>query len=641
MEPSSSTSSPLHFFKIIQAEAVKHKRLGIPEEFLKKFGKELSYSAIIKVPSGSIWRIGLTERGGVTSFEHGWREFMEFYSISFGHLLVFRYDGNTRFHVLIFNTSATEIEYPVYNFKTNFKGKAQVLDIDSCSSDSNNEISTQSESSSSRGGQLNLETEEPVDEHDFPKQRKVFAATVTTKRSRSNTSRVTESNERALREAEAFRSKVPCFKAIMHASCVKSGGNMHVPSDFAIPYLQHKTTRVTLRVSDRKSWDVGLIFTESFNKTTLSKGWRKFALDNHLNIGDVCVFELVDRKKFEMNVHIFQVSKTNFKDKAQVIRLDSYSTRSTNEPSTQNESSSSGGGQVNMETEEPVFCSNVREAKERALVAAEAFTSDNPFFKAIMRPFNISNGLVNIPGKFATPYLKHKTKLVTLRVSDGKSWDVSLASSISSGTTLSSGWKQFVSYNQLNQGDICVFELVDRKKFEMNVYVYRVFQRTCSRKKLETNAPWASISVETSLAAANAKLFANTLNTRRSNTSRVTQSNALAAASECKSEKPFFIANMPASCVKTGHVNVPAAFAVSYLKHETKVRLSSTGGKTWEMQCNLLHKSDRHRAKLFKGWDKFVLDNHLKEGDVCIFELVDRERFEMKAYIFRVFHNGE
>ncbi|KAI3880493.1 hypothetical protein MKX03_023365 [Papaver bracteatum] len=476
--PSPSTSSPLHFFKIIQAYAVKHKRLGIPEEFLKKFGKELSDSAIIKVPSGSIWRIGLTNRGGVTSFEHGWREFMEVYSISFGDLLVFRYDGNSRFHVLIFNTSATEIEYPVYNFKTNFKGKAQVLDIDSCSSDSNNEISTQSESSSSRGGQFNLETEEPV-----------FAATVTTKRSRSNTSRVTESNERALREAEAFRSKVPCFKAIMHASCVKSGGNMHVPSDFAIPYLQHKTTRVTLRVSDGKSWDVGLIFTERFNKTTLSKGWRKFALDNHLNKGDVCLFELVDKKKFEMNVHIFQVSKTNFKDKAQVIRLDSYT-------------------------------------KERALAAAEAFTLNNPFFKAIMRPFNISNGLVNIPCKFATPYLKHKTKLVTLRVSDGKSWDISLASSISSGTTLSNGWKQFVSDNQLNQWDVCVFELVDPKKFEMNVYIFRVLQPTCSRKKLETNAPWASISVETSLAAANA----------------------------FKSKKPFFKVTMCRSYLTLGHV---------------------------------------------------------------------------------------
>ncbi|RZC44266.1 hypothetical protein C5167_037214 [Papaver somniferum] len=490
MESSASaSSSPLHFFKIIQAHAIKHKRLGIPEEFLKKFGNELSDSAIIKVPSGSIWRIGLTNRGGVTSFEYGCQEFMEFYSISVGHLLVFRYNRNSRFHVLIFDISATEIEYPVCNFKTNFKNKAQEIDTDSCSSDSNNENSTQSEPSSSRESQVNLETE-PVDEHDFPKQRKVFAATVTTKRSRFNTSRVTESNERALRAAEAFSSD------------------------------------------------------------------------------------------------------------------------SNNETSTQNVSSSSRGGQVNMETEEPG--NNVTQAKERALAAAEAFTSGNPFFKAVRRPFNISNGLVNMPGNFATPYLKHRTALVTLSVSDGKLWDVSLTSSIKSGTTtLSKGWKQFVSDNQLNQGDVCVFEPVDPKKFEMNVHIFRVFQQTCSGKKLETNAHRAAISVEKSFAAANA----------------------------FKSKKPYFKVTMCRTYLTLGHVIVPAAFAVPYLEHEIKVRISGRGGKTWEMQCNLLHKPDR--AKLLKGWDKFVLDNHLNEGDVCVFELVDRERFEMKAYIFRVVQSGE
>ncbi|XP_026396439.1 B3 domain-containing protein Os03g0619800-like [Papaver somniferum] len=476
---------------------------------------------------------------------------MEFYSISAGHLLVFRYDGNSTFHVLIFTMSATEIEYPMRSFKTMFKGKAQVIDIDSCSSDSNNENSTQSEPSSSRDSQVNLETE-PVDEHDYPKRRKVSAAT-----KRFNTSRVTQLKERALRAAEAFRSEEPFFKAIMHASCVKTGGNMHVPSDFAIPYLQHKTTRVTLRVSDGKSWDVGVLYTQSFYKTTLSKGWPKFALDNHLNTGDVCVFELVDRKKFEINVHIFQVFKTNFRDEAQVIRIDPCSTRSNNETSTQ--SSSTRGGQVNLETEEPVFCSNVTQSKERALAAAEAFTSDNPFFKAIMCPFNISNGVVNIPGNFATPYLKHKTALVTLSVSDGKLWDVILTSINSGTTTLSNGWKQFVSDNQLNQGDVCVFELVDRKYFVMNVHIFRVFQKTCSSsEKLEIDAPRAGRSKEKSLAAANA----------------------------FKSKKPYF-------------KMVPAAFSVPYLKHETKVRLRGVDGKTWEMQCNLLHKPDR--AKLFKG----------------------------------------
>ncbi|KAI3968219.1 hypothetical protein MKX01_018522 [Papaver californicum] len=218
----------------------------------------------------------------------------------------------------------------------------------------------------------------------------------------------------------------------------------------------------------------------------------------------------------------------------------------------------------------------------------------------------------NVPANFAIPYLKHKTKLVTLRVLDGKSWDVGLTFPIKSGTTtLCKGWKKFVSDNQLKQGDVCEFEPVDRKKFEMNVHISRVFQEIFSSEKLEGNAPQAARSKEKSVAAA--KAF--------------------------KPKKPYFRITMRRSYLKLGLVVVPAAFAVPYLKHKTKVRIRGEDGKTWEMHCNSIHKPDR--AKLFKGWDGFVLDNHLNEGDICYFELVDKERCEMKASIERVSQNGE
>ncbi|XP_026396440.1 B3 domain-containing transcription factor VRN1-like [Papaver somniferum] len=413
MESSSSTSSsPLHFFKIILNHTIEYKRLEIPKEFLKKFGKELSDCATIEVPSGSVWPVGLTKRRGAISFEEGLKEFMEFYSISVGYFLVFRYEGDSTFHVLIFNISATEIEYPMHNFRNNFKDKAQVIDIDSCNSDSNNETRSQTESLSSRGGHVNLKTE-PADDHAFPKQRKVFANTLTTRR--STTSRVTQS--KALAAAREFKSEKPFFIAVLPASCVKTR-HVNVPAAFKHPCLHQKTTFINLRVAGRKSWDVKLIFLKKHQRSYLSEGWMKFISDNQLKPGDVCVFELVDSKKILMNVHIFRDS-----------------------------------------------------------------------------------------------------------------------------------------------------------------------QETSSSQKLKTNAPQEARSKE----------------------------NSLVSAEAFKSRKPYF-------------KNVPAAFAVPYLKHEIKVRLSSMGGKTWEMQCNLLHESDRHRAKLFKGWDKFVLDNHLKEGDICVFELYDIEK---------------
>ncbi|GFY89971.1 hypothetical protein Acr_07g0001680 [Actinidia rufa] len=45
----------------------------------------------------------------------GWKEFSEHHSISCGFFLVFNYEGNSKFNVLIFDLSASEIHYPGNN----------------------------------------------------------------------------------------------------------------------------------------------------------------------------------------------------------------------------------------------------------------------------------------------------------------------------------------------------------------------------------------------------------------------------------------------------------------------------------------------------------------------------------------------
>jgi hypothetical protein len=36
----------------------------------------------------------------------------------------------------------------------------------------------------------------------------------------------------------------------------------------------------------------------------LSQGWKQFAHDNKLQVGDLCLFELLESTKYTMNVHI-------------------------------------------------------------------------------------------------------------------------------------------------------------------------------------------------------------------------------------------------------------------------------------------------------------------------------------------------
>ncbi|KAK0576170.1 hypothetical protein LWI29_013176 [Acer saccharum] len=103
---------PTHFSTVIVSHTLQDKKLSIPKEFVKKLGDELSDFATIIVPDGRVWRMGVSKDVGKNFFHHGWQDFVENHSISVGHFLLFRYDKNSTFHALIFDTSTFEISYP-------------------------------------------------------------------------------------------------------------------------------------------------------------------------------------------------------------------------------------------------------------------------------------------------------------------------------------------------------------------------------------------------------------------------------------------------------------------------------------------------------------------------------------------------
>ncbi|CAK7329785.1 unnamed protein product [Dovyalis caffra] len=65
------------------------------------------------------------------------------------------------------------------------------------------------------------------------------------------------------------------------------------------------------------------------------------------------------------------------------------------------------------------------EEKERTILAALKFRSDNPFFRVILRPSYVYRAfLLHIPCIFARTFMNRVTGFVTLQVSDGKQWPV-------------------------------------------------------------------------------------------------------------------------------------------------------------------------------------------------------------------------
>lgn len=88
----------------------------IPRKFARKHGRRLSGSVRLKIPRGDIWEVKLEKKkkkDGEICLRDGWADFVKHYRISHGYFLVFRYEGGSMFHVIIFNVTACEIDYPV------------------------------------------------------------------------------------------------------------------------------------------------------------------------------------------------------------------------------------------------------------------------------------------------------------------------------------------------------------------------------------------------------------------------------------------------------------------------------------------------------------------------------------------------
>ncbi|XP_075656524.1 B3 domain-containing protein At1g49475-like [Castanea sativa] len=85
----------------------------IPKKFTLKYGVHLSDTAFLTIPNGTKWKVKLTKRDGEVWFQNGWCEFASCHALTLGHLLVFKYEGNSQFYVLIFDATTTEIDYPL------------------------------------------------------------------------------------------------------------------------------------------------------------------------------------------------------------------------------------------------------------------------------------------------------------------------------------------------------------------------------------------------------------------------------------------------------------------------------------------------------------------------------------------------
>ncbi|XP_077218594.1 B3 domain-containing protein Os01g0723500-like [Tasmannia lanceolata] len=281
-----------HFFKVLLGDFSHHLR--IPPSFMKHISKEVSSkrTAILEGPTNKVWHVELSQKTNGTYLQDGWQEFVKAHSLKVSEFLVFRYDGNMRFNVLIFDKTACEREdiFTSDSFQepTLFNGP---------------EKQGKYKPSPKPEGVIRIETEDL----DLPAS---VAETVHYLGSRQHV--MSEENGKAQERANSFTSDFPFFTKIINANHVGRGSTVPIPVSFVRAHLPKESVKIILQDPKGKAWEVKYVTYESRNTIpggwgALSAGWIAFARGNNLLEGDSCIFELVG--KLKMWVHIFRLSE--------------------------------------------------------------------------------------------------------------------------------------------------------------------------------------------------------------------------------------------------------------------------------------------------------------------------------------------
>ncbi|KAL5705091.1 hypothetical protein ACHQM5_023436 [Ranunculus cassubicifolius] len=266
------------FYKIVHPSLNTTKQLRIPPDFERHISHDESGTAVLRGPTNKIWKVRFSKTDEGTYLQDGWVDFLRDHSLGDFEVLIFRYDGDMCFRIEIFEKTAVKKEY---TFDTEKRQEARISPV----------------------------REEPqvLVEQFSPKKRvrgrpsKGTAVEKLRDRVPRRRPLTEEESSEVLIRAKSFKLSNPFFVRPLSKSSVYISYVLGIPAQFVRTHFP-ASTEVMLKNDEGKAWSVNLIRGAISN--TFCGGWGSFVLDNQLEAGDVCVFELVSQR--EMHVHIFR-----------------------------------------------------------------------------------------------------------------------------------------------------------------------------------------------------------------------------------------------------------------------------------------------------------------------------------------------
>ncbi|KAI9182689.1 hypothetical protein LWI28_027902 [Acer negundo] len=539
-DPSSSTSlteTAPHFFKVILPATIEEKKMRIPEKFVRKFGDELSDVASLRDPNGQVWHVKLVKDGKEIWFHDGLLDFVKYHSICVGHFLVFKYAKNSNFHVLVFDKTACEVQYPDYCEELNDEKNSVQRDemkIDNSVEIMGRRTPNPSLSSLRRtyrcvecGASLESKTTKHLNDPDTSTQDEHEEEVCRFSGSSSAKKRTatTEEGERAIEAAKAFEPANPFCSVVMRSTYVQKRCIMFLPACFSAKHLKGVSGFIKLHLSDGKQWHVDCQYRRG--RAKLGQGWYEFTLENNLGEGDVCVFEVLRSRDIVLKVTVFRVLETAESvnrvsfvsslgrnrcrkcvayletipkhvhdsrskrckteevervDNSDVVGDVSELRKTANKVVTH---SSDGKNKSKYDDDEVLallkdmgivvkqnFRKIAAEAKERAIDIVRFLKPKNPSFMVIFQSRSHDSYSLYVPAEFASKYFSRDVKIIKLQVPDGREWPVQLFWRHNESVDIITGWSAFSKENNLEEGDVCLFELIRMEDFLLKVSVF-------------------------------------------------------------------------------------------------------------------------------------------------------------------------
>ncbi|KAJ6851403.1 B3 domain-containing protein-like [Iris pallida] len=403
-----------------------YQEMVLPEKFVKCSKEELSENVILKGPSGNLWLVKLLKLQGDLLFKDGWKEFVEAHKVEEGDILSFEYEGYSCFNVLIYDTRdycERETSYFARNHKNVLADEACPPKKQSVGNSGENMLKPPpADTSEVQSPKVHYDDNPRVEQLSPP------GCTASNGKIASNSLR----NELGLRRRKVRKielADLPVGSAEdmhKHLTSDKFGAHTQNLSSLKFPASSRRT--------GSKSHCFACTGCETNRKgdsTTKGKGGRprKIAVES----SEPKLIQSIRRGKSAYQARIETILKSSRR---------------------------------------PV----TNEEKERTLQIASEIKPANPFFRIVMRDSHVYRGhFMTIPADFLATHLL-KWRRADLRVPDGKDmWhNVRIQPKASSGIT-GAQWRNFVQDNNLENGDVCVFELCEAEKnLVFDVRIFRV-----------------------------------------------------------------------------------------------------------------------------------------------------------------------